>query len=544
MSNGREPQRTGAVVSAVHGPREARGKGLAEVVTSPRTLDQVTTAVSDGRLGPVVQNHHEAGVGRVFVAIRGHHMDARSFAGAAARAGCAAVVGRGEPPPDWPPDTACAWIRVGDDRRALSRLAAAQHGHPSRQLGITAITGTNGKTTVTYLLEAIWRAAGIPTGRIGTVEVRIGDQSYPPVLTTPDPLDLHGWLRRMLHQGVREVAMEASSHALSQHRIDDVAIDVAVLTNVRRDHLDFHRTHQAYRDAKGRLFTRLLGRQGTAGVAILPQGEPASAAFAHRTPARVVWYGIGGEVESDVPKASIVAEDLSPRRWGTRFRLCLPDQSRMLDLPLAGRFNVLNALAAGGAAHARGITLDHVAAGLEHAVGAPGRVAIMHDGEFAVLLDFAHNPDALAEVVHMAHELTRPPGRVHCVMGAEGEKDRGKRPLMGEAAGRYADVLWVTSDSPRGEDPEGIVAQVAAGAWRTSAHVICDPNRRRTIARAVAAVRPGDTLVVCGRGPETVQVVAGRCLRWSDAGAIRAALVKRLSTRDKLEEASACAVGV
>lgn len=492
-----------------------------------RTLAELLDDVARHRVGAVVEDHRRAAPGRVFVAIRGHRVDARAFAALAARAGCAAVVARGQPPPDWPRDTDCAWVRVGDDRRALSRLAAARCGHPSRALGVTAVTGTNGKTTVTYLLEAILRAAGVRTGRIGTVEVRVGDQSYPPALTTPDPLTLHRWLRRMTRAGVREVAMEASSHALAQRRIDDVAVDVAILTNVRRDHLDYHQSHRAYRDAKGRLFTRVLAHGGAGVTAVLPAGEEAAALFALRTPAAVVWYALSDELAAPAGPVEVRGEALVPRRWGTRFRLCLPEASALVDLPLAGRFNVRNALAAAAAARARGVGAQTVVAGLAAATGAPGRAEVIHDGDFAVLLDFAHNPDALAEVLAMARTATAPEGRVVGVMGAEGDKDRGKRPLMGEAAGRGADVLFVTSDSPRGEDPERIARQVAAGARHTGAEVHVDTDRRRAIRAAIVEARPGDVVVIAGRGPETVQVVAGRRLRWSDADAIRAALASR-----------------
>ncbi|MCL6597075.1 MAG: UDP-N-acetylmuramoyl-L-alanyl-D-glutamate--2,6-diaminopimelate ligase, partial [Firmicutes bacterium] len=361
--------------------------------SAPRRWADLLRAVEAGGIGPVVHDHRRAGPGRVFVAIRGHRVDARTFAVQAARAGCAAVVARGAPPPDWPADGRCTWVRVADDRRALSRLAAAQWRHPSRDLGVTAVTGTNGKTTVTYLLEAIWRAAGVSCGRIGTVEIRFGDKSYPPVLTTPDPVDLHRWLARMRRAGVREVAMEASSHALAQRRIDDVAVDVAVLTNVRRDHLDYHPSWRAYREAKGRLFTRILAA-GEGGAAVLPVGEAAAVRFAARRRGRVLWYGLRPEEGWGPGRRSpdAQAEDLVPRRWGMRMRLCLPDGSRTVDLPLPGRFNVLNAVAAALAAHARGAGVEEAARGLETAGGVPGRVEVVHEGEFAVLLDFAHNP--------------------------------------------------------------------------------------------------------------------------------------------------------
>ncbi len=517
------------------------GTGVLRPGAGSMDLRALIAAVARGEVRAIVEDHRRAGPGRVFVAIRGHHVDARRFAAEAARAGCMAVVARGDPPPDWPWQGDSAWVRVGDDRRALSRLAAARAGHPSRRLGITAVTGTNGKTTVTYLLEAILAAAGIPSGRIGTVEVRVGDRRYPPALTTPDPLTLHRWLGRMHRSGVREVAMEASSHALAQRRIDDVAVDVAVLTNIRRDHLDYHQSLRAYRDAKGRLFTRVLAGAGAGATAVLPASEPAAALFASRTPVPVAWYALADEVAPDRVALTAVAERPVVRRWGTRFRLCLPERSVGVDLPLAGRFNVRNALAAAVAARARGVAVDAIVAGLGLATGAPGRLEVLYDGEFAVVLDFAHNPDALSEMLMAVRPFVGPGGRLVCVMGAEGEKDRGKRPLMGEAAGRAADVLFVTSDSPRGEDPDRIVAQVAAGARRTAAEVCVDADRRRAIRAAVTTARAGDVVVVAGRGPETVQVVGGRRLRWSDQAAIEGALTTRLPTSARFPPATAAA---
>lgn len=498
-------------------------------------LEDALIRVRAREWGPVVQDHREAVGKSVFVAIQGRHVDARAFAAEAVRRGAVAVVAHGDPPFDFPLDAAF-WIRVGDDRRALSRLAAAAAGHPSRYLGVTAVTGTNGKTTVTYLLDAIWQAAGRRTGRIGTVEIKIGPERLPARMTTPDAPDLHGLLRRMREAGVEEVAMEASSHALSQRRVDDVDVDVAVLTNVRRDHLDYHRTLRAYRDAKGRLFTRLLvpgvGYDGRERTAVLPLDEESGDLFARRTRARVWRYGVRSSGAGMGPAADpvqVAAEDVDLRGFGARFRLCTPHGSRRVEIDLPGAFNVRNALAAACAALATGVSLDAVEAGLAQARPAPGRMETVWRGDAVVMVDFAHNPDGIDEMARAARALVTPPGRLVLLLGAEGGKDRGKRPLMGAAAARWADLVWVTSDSPHDEDPDCIVRQVAEGTRGASAEVRTVTDRRAAIRAAVLDLRPGDLLVVAGRGPETVQIVGRQRLPWSDADAVWAALAERFA---------------
>ena len=496
-------------------------------------LDDVLIRVASREWGPVVQDHRQAGSHSVFVAICGRHVDARIFAREAALRGAAAVVAQGEPPVDFPPGT--FWVRVGDDRRALSRLAAAYAGHPSRHLGLTAVTGTNGKTTVTYLLDAIWQADGRRTGRIGTVEIKIADRRLPASMTTPDAPDLQEILRRMREAGVEEVAMEASSHALSQRRMDDVAVDFAILTNVRRDHLDYHRTLRAYRDAKGRLFTRVLapgsGYMGREPTAILPLEEESAQLFARRTRTRVWWYGMGGHAWAAPLVGAgcerVVAEDVHMEGFGSRFRLVTPAGSVRVRLAVPGAFNVRNALASAAAALLTGVPLEAVRTGLEEAEAAPGRMEVVWRGDASILVDFAHNPDGIAKMAQTARGLVEPGGRLVVVLGAEGEKDRGKRPLMGQAAATWADIVFVTSDSPHEEDPERIVRQVAQGAEGCRAEVRMITDRRHAIREAVMGLLPKDVLVVAGRGPETVQIVGRERIPWSDSDAIRSALNER-----------------
>lgn len=461
----------------------------------------------------VVADHRQVRSGAVFVAIRGHHVDARQFAKAAADQGAIAVVGEGLAPVDLP--AAVVWVSVPNARRALSRLAAAAAGHPSEDLAITAVTGTNGKTTVTYLVEGIWRQAGKTTGRIGTVEVRYPGHVEEATLTTPDALLLQRILRAMRDAGVSQVAMEASSHALAQWRMADVRLACACLTNVARDHLDYHRTLAQYRAAKARLF-RQLPKDGTA---VLRLEDPVSEWFARRVRGEVIRYGLSAP--ADVRPEKLV---LGP--WGSAMRLCTPAGNIHVDLALAGRHALQNALAAATCAIVRGAPLHAVAAALATPEPVPGRAERIVQSGVTVLLDFAHNPDGLRAILSLARLMTQ--GRVTIVFGAEGDKDRGKRPLMGHEAARGADRVVVTSDNPRGEDPLTICQAVARGAVRAgAANVWVEPDRRLAIQRAIASAARGEVVVVAGRGPERVQIVGSAAIPLVDRQVIEEALAER-----------------
>jgi UDP-N-acetylmuramoyl-L-alanyl-D-glutamate--2,6-diaminopimelate ligase len=430
--------------------------------------------------------------GALFCCVPGARVDGHDLAGKALDAGAAALCVQR------PLDTDAPQLVVGAVRDALAPLAATFFQHPSDRFDLVGVTGTNGKTTTTYMLEAIFRAAGRVPGVLGTVEVRVGEERRPAVHTTPEAPDLQRLLADMADAGVQAAAMEVSSHGLALHRVDGTRFKAAIFTNLTQDHLDFHTDLDDYFLAKRRLFTpeftplgvvnvddlhgRLLA--GTAGVATVTSGTAADAEW----------------------RATEIAASLE----GTSFRLRSPAGSRSVRLRLAGRFNVANALGALAAADVIGIDLDTAVGGLESLAGVPGRFERVDAGQpFTVLVDYAHTPDSLDNVLQAARAVTG--GRVIVVFGCGGDRDRAKRPLMGEIAGRLADVAVVTSDNPRSEAPEAIVAEVAEGVAQSAGPdgFLVEVDRRAAIRTALAMAGPGDTVLLAGKGHEQGQEFAG-----------------------------------
>jgi UDP-N-acetylmuramoyl-L-alanyl-D-glutamate--2,6-diaminopimelate ligase len=399
---------------------------------------------------------------------------------------------------------------VGSVRAALGPVAATFFGHPSTAMRVLGVTGTNGKTTTTYLLEAIARRAGDRVGVIGTVGARVAGESIDTLHTTPEADDLQGLLARMRDAGAGTVAMEVSSHALAQRRVDGVRFAAACFTNLSHEHLDYHGTLDEYFAAKARLFDRAF----TGAVAINvddPRGvELAAQARAQRLD---LWTYAADRADADLgaldvtfgPRATRAT--LVDRRDGTR---------ATLDVPLVGSFNLANALAAAATARAAGFDLDTVATGLAEPVIVPGRFEPVDAGQpFAVLVDYAHTPDALARVLAAARPLTGDGGRVLCVFGCGGDRDPAKRPLMGAAVAAGADVAVLTSDNPRSEDPQAIADAVLPGL-AGAPDVRVELDRRAAIALALAAARAGDVVVVAGKGHETGQTAGGRTVPFDD----------------------------
>ena len=433
--------------------------------------------------------------GSVFVALRGEHVDGHEYlADATARGASVLVV-------EQPTETDVAQIVVPDTRVAISRLAAAYYGQPSQTLTVFGVTGTNGKTTTTYLVRAIADAAGVPCGVIGTLGGAFGERTWPLENTTPLALDLHRVLAEMRAAGARAVAMEVSSHALALGRVDDVCFAAAALTNVSRDHLDFHGTFAAYVGAKRRLFDLTP-------LAVLNVDDPAGRDFAGDLPAALT-YALDGP-------AHLRATNLQLAGEGTRFEAA----GMRFTLPLPGRFNVANALAAIGLARVAGVEDDAIVRGVAAAPAVPGRMERIGALGIDAIVDYAHTPDALANVLRAARETTR--GRLIVVFGCGGDRDAGKRAEMGKVAAESADAVIVTSDNPRGEDPAAIAAAVAGGI---TAEVILD--RRAAIRRAIDDARAGDTVVVAGKGHETYQIIGDRRLPFDDRDEVRNAFAAR-----------------
>jgi UDP-N-acetylmuramoyl-L-alanyl-D-glutamate--2,6-diaminopimelate ligase len=497
--------------------------------------------------------------GDLFFCVSGFHSDGHDFAEQAVEAGAAALVverrmGLGIPE-----------IVVESARRAMAAVAARFYGEPARELRVVGVTGTNGKTTTAYLVRALLEAGGVQCGLLGTVKSVIGGEEHatdrgstgPPIVqhTTPEAIELQADLRAMLDGGDSACAMEVSSHALELGRVDAVSFAAAIFTNLTQDHLDFHADMEEYFEAKRRLF---VPAEAPA-FSVVNVGDPAEApAFSVVNVGDPYGRRLAAELEGaltfavDAP-ADYRATDLRCGFDGCRFTLRTPAGVRELTLPMPGRFNVANALGALAAVHALGVELDVLVAALERGVRVPGRFEPVDAGQrFAVLVDYAHTPDSLENVLRAARELVaagggsaeeaRERGRLLCVFGAGGDRDRGKRPLMGEIAARLADVAIVTSDNPRSEDPERIIEEIMdgvvghGGAVGASAGASGDEraatgqvrartDRQAAIGEAIAGAKAGDVVVIAGKGHEQGQEFAdGHKIPFDDVAVARAAL--------------------
>jgi UDP-N-acetylmuramoyl-L-alanyl-D-glutamate--2,6-diaminopimelate ligase len=444
--------------------------------------------------------------GQCFVAVPGFKQDARAFAGEAVARGAAVVVTEGGRL-----DVAVPQILVPSARRALAHLAGAYHGHPSRRLTLVGITGTNGKTTTSYLVEALLRARGQRAGVIGTIQYVVGDERRPAGQTTPEALELQGMLAEMLRRGVGGVAMEVSSHALALDRAQDLAFDVAVFTNLTQDHLDFHRTFEAYTAAKRHLFELLAASPKARRVAVVNADDPAGAEMIRGLALTVLRFGLGAG-------ADVRALDHASSIDGIRVTVGTPRGRVDLTSPLIGEHNVRNLLGAVAVGLALDLELPAIAAALGAVDTVPGRFEQVRAGQpFLVVVDYAHTPDALERVLVTARKLTA--GRLVAVFGCGGDRDRGKRPIMGAIAARLCDRVWITSDNPRSERPEAIVEEIVAGVrgagFGPDRHAT-EPDRRAAIGAALAWARAGDTVVIAGKGHETYQIVGRETLPFDD----------------------------
>src|ERR671938_633522 len=423
--------------------------------------------------------------GALFFCVPGANADGHELAPQAVAAGAAALfVERAV-------DAAVPQLVVADSRAAMAAAADVFFGHPTHELDVVGVTGTNGKTTTAHLVYSILAAAGRRPGLLGTIEARVAGERRPVVRTTPEAIDLQRTFREMLDAGDRSCAMEASSHASELHRLDRVRFAALVFTNLTPDHLDFHGTMERYFEAKRRLFVG---------------DDPPPAAINLDDP----W---GRKLAADRPDAltfGVDAADAAIR----------PDALEGIDLKLRGRFNVANALGALAAARLLGIEDAAIAQGREAVRGVPGRFESVDEGQpFEVIVDYSHTPDSLENVLRAARDLAT--GRVLCIFGCGGDRDREKRPLMGPIAAEVADVPILTTDNPRSEDPLAIIDEVLTGV---SGEVEVEPDRREAIARAVEAAREGDVVLIAGRGAEPAQEVAGRKLPFDDRDVAREAL--------------------
>jgi UDP-N-acetylmuramoyl-L-alanyl-D-glutamate--2,6-diaminopimelate ligase len=455
--------------------------------------------------------------GQVFVALRGQHADGTSFARQAIERGAIAVVSEQTAPQEWP----APWMTVTDARQALALLATTFYRHPSTHMRVVGITGTNGKTTTAHLVASIFEAANVRCGLLGTVGYRIGDEARPTTHTTPEAPEVQRLLREMVDRGCGASAIEVSSHALALHRVDGTRFAAGVFTNLTRDHLDFHADMDAYFQAKRRLFEMLPADAPS----LINLDDPRGSALV-QTATRPITYAVNRP-------ADITPGQLSFSLDGLDFEARTPRGTLQIRSALVGRPNVYNILAAVSTATALDLSVDAIERGVATLTGVPGRFQLVSSpvDELTVVVDYAHTDDALRNLLETARSLAR--GRVITVFGCGGDRDRAKRPLMGAVTGRLSDVIVLTSDNPRSEDPEQIIEEIRRGITADTRRDALQPmtvvDRRAAIEKAIELASPGDLVLIAGKGHETYQIVGSRVLPFDDAVVARDALSRRRS---------------
>lgn len=481
-------------------------------------------------IGSVVLDSRAASRGSLFAALPGQHADGLDFASQAVAAGAVAILAERAAP-----GLAVPQILVHDARPALALAAAWFHDFPSAALGIVGITGTDGKTTTSYLVRAMLEASGYPTGLVGTIDVVAGGVSLgnDARATTPEAPDLQGYLARMVEAGDRFAVVESTSHGLAQHRLGSVAYDIAVLTNLTQEHLEFHGTLEAYRAAKRRLFEWLrVGSQnpekGWGKHAVLNVDDPAAKDFAEAARgggANVLTYGAD-------PAALVRPTSVREDAGGLRIGVATPRWQGDVTIRLAGRFNVHNALAAVAVGEALDLDPGRIREGLASLERVPGRMQRIEQGQpFGVVVDYAHTADSLAKVLdNLAPLAAAGGGGLVVVFGSAGDRDRVKRPLMGRVAAERCRVVVITDEDPRSEDRQAILEEIAAGAEargkRRGQDLLLIPDRREAIGRALALAAPGDVVLLAGKGHEKTIEMADGDVPWDEAGAAREALAQ------------------
>src|SRR5271165_4926881 len=454
--------------------------------------------------------------GCLFVAMRGESSDGNRFIDQAIQAGAVAVV------TDSTAEKAragVAWAVVPRGRRALARVSANFYKRPAERIAIAGITGTNGKSTTAFLLEAMLTAAGRKSALIGTIEYHVAGKILPAPHTTPEALELNRIFNEALGNGATDAVMEVSSHALAQERVFGIPFDVAVFTNLTRDHLDYHQTMEEYFAAKKVLFEGCGTDAPRAVVTNLDDEYGARLAeFSRKRSSVVLKYGW--------ERGDLHAEKVEITTRGTRFDVVMPEETVAVFSALIGRVNVYNILAAAGAGYARGCPAAAIAAGIDKLTCVPGRFERVECGQpFTVVVDYAHTDDALRNLTALARELVSvAKGRVITVFGCGGDRDRKKRPLMGEAAGRGSDFVVLTSDNPRSEDPLAIINDAVVGLQKTGVKYTVEPDRRKAIAVTISEARPGDIVLLAGKGHEKVQVTGEGAAPFDDLEVAREAL--------------------
>jgi UDP-N-acetylmuramoyl-L-alanyl-D-glutamate--2,6-diaminopimelate ligase len=465
----------------------------------PEIFQKLPPPAQKGSFTSVTSDSRAVGAGTLFVAVRGTAQDGHFFIRQAVEGGAVLIVGSDQFKPVASDLGAVPYVGVADERLALARIAAAFYGHPSEKMRMIGVTGTSGKTTTTYLIESILRAAGKKAGVIGTVEFRFGAKRYPSTHTTPGPVELQKLLAEMQADGCEMVVMEVSSHALRQHRTAAIRFEGVVFTNLSREHLDFHPDMEDYFRAKASLFTdypgwsvAVVNRDDAYGKRLIAELAPRSAA--------VATFG----------KDSLKDVRLGERGiHGTLGGI-------PIDSSLVGAFNAMNLFAAIELCRGLGIPPAAIAEGVKNAVPPPGRLErVKNDRGIHVLVDYAHKPDALEKILEVLAPL-KGSHRLFTVFGCGGDRDRTKRPVMGALAVRYSDHVWVTSDNPRTEDPGAIIEEILAGIPQGSTRVTVEADRKKAIFAAIFAAQPGDWVLIAGKGHEDYQIIGTKKIHFDD----------------------------
>jgi UDP-N-acetylmuramoyl-L-alanyl-D-glutamate--2,6-diaminopimelate ligase len=483
---------------------------LAEVLAGVKLKTALSPELALLNIAGLEHDSRRVDQGFLFFAFPGSKADGRKFASDALRRGAIAVASESEAPAD----LAAQWIQVEHGRHALALAARNFYGRLDERLVLIGITGTNGKTTTSYLVDSILRAAGKTTALIGTIEYHLAGRVLPAVNTTPESLDLHKIFAQLSAARGTHVTMEVSSHALALGRVYGLEFSSAVFTNLTRDHLDFHQTMEAYFEAKQALFAG-AGAKPPA-VAVINRDDEYGRRLRTQKSTEVLWYGLGSD-------ARLRARHISSTFQGLRFDLQFENTRFSITSRLVGKINVYNILAAAGATLGLGIPPEIVARGVADLKAVPGRFERVDEGQpFMVVVDYAHTDDALRNTIRVARNLA--PKRIITLFGCGGDRDRSKRPLMGQAAAEGSDFVVLTSDNPRSEDPLSIMNDALVGIRRTDVQHVVEPDRKAAITRAINEARAGDIVILAGKGHETYQVLADRTIAFDDRQVAREVL--------------------
>ena len=456
-----------------------------------------------GEFSGICYDSRQAKPGYAFVALRGALADGHDYVQDAISRGASTVVLEKEPASPLPPEVTA--IYVTDTREALSRMAEYYYDFPSKTLGLIGVTGTNGKTTITYLLSSILAEAGKKWGRIGTIGYDIMGKTYASVNTTPESADLQRMMRTILDEGGEYCLLEVSSHALDQGRVERLCFRCAIFTNLSQDHLDYHGDMETYFSAKSLLFTK-----HSPGVSVINVDDPWSERLLGMIKGKVVTYGLKNP-------ADVTVKNVTMSLVGANFTLSTPQGQAVFQTKLAGVHNLYNIMAAAAAAAHDGIPLKKIAAGVGKCQGAPGRFEKVDIGQpFAVIVDYAHTPDALENLLAAAKQLN--PGRIVTLFGCGGDRDKSKRPLMGRVAWDHSDLVVVTSDNPRTEDPEKIISDILIGIPRheREGRLLAITDRSEAINKTISMSKKGDVVLIAGKGHEDYQIIGGEKIHFDD----------------------------